>query len=450
MRGGWSKLWRNPAILMLHISFLVIIAGALLTWLTQQKGYLRLTAGEEVTEFRVTGGRLLPLPETMELDSFRVEYYPGNTIPKDYKSYLHVGERPCVVSMNNVLEIHGYRFCQADYDYDGSSVLAVNHDPWGEKVVYAGFALFALAGLWVLLSPRCRWRTIMRSLALMAILFLPESISAAGMPSDGNGQQSALELVYGRISFPALISILLFAGALLSFLALSGNYRLRRGSSFALWSAWILSALCLAMQWILSGHIPLSNTYETLLFAVWILELLIALGCRRDMMLQGIAMTFAAALALVAFLVEEKSGNTHLMPVLNSPWLSIHVSLVMTSYALLGLTFVAAATALLSPSRAPRMQRISLAALYPAQWLLGLGIITGSIWANISWGRYWSWDPKETLALVTFLVYALPLHGNLAIIRTPRRFHIYMLLAILSVAMTYFGVNLLPSLHSYN
>lgn len=125
------------------------------------------------------------------------------------------------------------------------------------------------------------------------------------------------------------------------------------------------------------------------------------------------------------------------MPVLNTPWLAIHVSLVMTAYALLGLTFVTAVAGLVSPASAERMRRVSLSALYPAEWLLGMGIITGAVWANISWGRYWSWDPKETLALVTFLIYALPLHSNVSSLRAPRRYHVYMLLAILSVAANY-------------
>lgn len=125
------------------------------------------------------------------------------------------------------------------------------------------------------------------------------------------------------------------------------------------------------------------------------------------------------------------------MPVLNTPWLAIHVSLVMTAYALLGLTFVAAVAGLVSPVSAERMRRLSLAALYPAEWLLGMGIITGAVWANISWGRYWSWDPKETLALVTFLIYALPLHSNVSSLRAPCRYHVYMFLAILSVAANY-------------
>lgn len=94
--------------------------------------------------------------------------------------------------------------------------------------------------------------------------------------------------------------------------------------------------------------------------------------------------------------------------------------------------------------------RLDRVLLYPALYLLGLGIITGAVWANVSWGRYWAWDPKETWALVTFLVYAVAVHHSVRPLRSPRAFHAYMLFAFLVVLMTYFGVNAMTSLHSYS
>ena len=88
--------------------------------------------------------------------------------------------------------------------------------------------------------------------------------------------------------------------------------------------------------------------------------------------------------------------------------------------------------------------------LYPALYLLGLGIVTGAVWANVSWGRYWAWDPKETWALVTFVIYAVPMHRTLKTLNRPVAFHFYMLFAFLAVLMTYFGVNALSSLHAYS
>jgi ABC-type transport system involved in cytochrome c biogenesis permease subunit len=89
--------------------------------------------------------------------------------------------------------------------------------------------------------------------------------------------------------------------------------------------------------------------------------------------------------------------------------------------------------------------------LCPAVFLLALGIVIGAVWANISWGSYWSWDPKEVWALITLIVYSFPLHPSLSIHRNPRHFLLYCTLAFLSVIVTYFGVNLLlGGLHAYN
>lgn len=217
-----------------------------------------------------------------------------------------------------------------------------------------------------------------------------------------------------------------------------------------LWVAFVVSLVCFAFQWYLSGRIPLGNTYETLQFVVLMLELILILAARKNRLLLTLGLLASGALALVAHLVASNPVVTPLMPVLHSGWLSLHVSLVMMSYAILAFTFVIAVVGLSVPSMGDQMRRLSLCMLYPGVYLLGLGIITGSVWANVSWGQYWSWDPKETWALITMLIYAVPLHARIRFLRRPKPFHIYMLFAILSMAMTYFGVNYLNSLHAYN
>ncbi len=142
------------------------------------------------------------------------------------------------------------------------------------------------------------------------------------------------------------------------------------------------------------------------------------------------------------------------MPVLASPLLSIHVLLVMASYALLAAIAILSGVALGVGASTPRgsaVARLCALLLYPGVFLLAAGIFVGAVWANQSWGRYWGWDPKETWALVTLLVYAFPLHGSsFPLLRRPRVLCLYLLLAFLSVLMTYFGVNhLLSGLHSY-
>ena len=97
------------------------------------------------------------------------------------------------------------------------------------------------------------------------------------------------------------------------------------------------------------------------------------------------------------------------------------------------------------------LQRISTLILYPALFLLTAGIFIGAVWANVSWGRYWGWDPKEVWALITMLVYSATLHSSsIKAMRRPMFFHIYCIVAFLAVLITYFGVNfILGGMHSY-
>ena len=147
---------------------------------------------------------------------------------------------------------------------------------------------------------------------------------------------------------------------------------------------------------------------------------------------------------------------THpLLPVLRSPFFSIHISTIVTAYALLLGILVVGVIALVKPKDTARMERLKsliTAMLYPAVALLAAGIFIGAIWANVSWGNYWSWDPKEVWALITLLIYAAPLHEKIwKSFQKPLFFHIYGILAFLSVLITYFGVNmLLGGVHAYN
>jgi ABC-type transport system involved in cytochrome c biogenesis permease subunit len=146
---------------------------------------------------------------------------------------------------------------------------------------------------------------------------------------------------------------------------------------------------------------------------------------------------------------------THTMlPVLRSPFFSFHISTIVTAYALLLGILVVGIIALFRPKDQARMERLkslSMAMLYPAVALLAIGIFIGAVWANVSWGNYWSWDPKEVWALITLLIYAAPLHEKLwKSFQKPLFFHVYGILAFLSVLFTYFGVNLLlGGVHAY-
>ena len=213
--------------------------------------------------------------------------------------------------------------------------------------------------------------------------------------------------------------------------------------------------LRLALRGCASGHWPLSNGYETMQFLAWcVLSLTLCFG-RRFRPLWSFGALAAGLALLVSTMGESNPQITPLIPVLDSPLLSIHVALVMFAYALLLMLLFNAATGLLlcrlRPAEAVRMQLVGRLLLYPALFALTAGIFVGAVWANISWGRYWGWDPKEVWALVTLLVYAAPLHaGSLPWFRRADHFHAYCVAAFLSVLVTYFGVNLLlGGLHSY-
>ena len=142
------------------------------------------------------------------------------------------------------------------------------------------------------------------------------------------------------------------------------------------------------------------------------------------------------------------------MPVLVSPLLSIHVAVIMIAYALLAFLMLGGVMALTLRNNKEVVERLHVVGqviLYPAVFLLTIGVFIGAIWANVSWGSYWSWDPKEVWALITLIIYALPLHGqSLPMFRKAQFFHAYCIIAFLSVLITYFGVNfILGGMHSY-
>ena len=168
-----------------------------------------------------------------------------------------------------------------------------------------------------------------------------------------------------------------------------------------------------------------------------------------------VTISWLSVLAVLLVVLHIRMLTRQLMPVLRSPFFSIHISTIVTAYALLIGIAVVGIIALVKPKDQPRLERmksLSTAMLYPAVALLAAGIFIGAIWANVSWGNYWSWDPKEVWALITLLVYAAPLHEKLwKMFQKPLFFHIYGILAILSVVITYFGVNLiLGGVHAYN
>ena len=182
---------------------------------------------------------------------------------------------------------------------------------------------------------------------------------------------------------------------------------------------------------------------------------LVAMLVERRKAFRAVTISWLAVLVILIVVLYIRMLTHPLLPVLRSPFFSIHIATIVTAYALRLGRLVVGIIAILKPKKTARLEQlksISTAMLYPAVALLAMGIFIGAVWANVSWGNYWSWDPKEVWALITLLIYAAPLHGKLwKTFDKPLFFHIYSIFAFLSVIITYFGVNLiLGGVHAYN
>lgn len=208
----------------------------------------------------------------------------------------------------------------------------------------------------------------------------------------------------------------------------------------------------------ISHHLPLTNGYETMQFMAACAVLLTCCFSKRWKGVVAFGYLTSGLSLLVAMLGEANPPITRLMPVLASPLLSSHVVSIMVAYTLLAFVMLNGVTALLlhytrpdNETQIERLYIISRILLYPAVFFLTIGIFIGAVWANVSWGRYWGWDPKEVWALITLLIYAGALHpDSLPVFRKPLFFHEFAILAFLSVLVTYLGVNFfLGGMHSY-
>ena len=280
--------------------------------------------------------------------------------------------------------------------------------------------------------------------------------------SSGNSLPTATQYKAERINnaFP-FATILFMANLTLGFIALFYTiYRMTKKKEIKVLNialpillgvSFLALTFGLALRWIISGNIPMSNGYESMLTVAWFVMLISILMQLRIRIVMVFGFLISGFFLLVSHINQMDPAIGQMMPVLNSPLLSIHVSIIMMSYALLSLTFICGIMGICLRSHGEELQALSRIFLYPALTTMGFGIFIGAIWANVSWGNYWSWDSKETWALITFMIYAVVVHTqSLPVFRKPLVYHIYITLAFLSIAMTYFGVNyFLTGMHSY-
>ena len=631
-----QRLYKRLAVMLLHLSFVVILAGALTTHLFARRGIVRLRTNVPEMIFIDKDNRVEHLPFSMTLKEFRIINYPGTDAPLDYQSIVKSGNNEVVVSMNHIGNIDGYRLFQQSYDTDGEGVtLGISHDPYGIAITYVGYLLLLIGIIATLLSRKTQMRSLYRKAIAVTVLFFGMNTGAVAnscVPSVASGiaesslftlhsslpvvdadiahrmgtihvlynnricplntvatdfttkltgnaswqgysadevffswmiyympweeelltnnskqkgaeeRQAIVEMFYngqftkifpyriddavswyspgGQVlpreipvkeqffikqsmdflteaivtgqrdrAFEIIAKIKLFQQDMIGdvlpsksktqaelfynmmysqkwpvFLSLTLSLLLciamlfwrKRVIRYSLFTfAFLLFAyitLSLGLRWWLGGHIPVSNGPETMLFMAWVMLLLTILIQKKFPIILAFGPLISSFCLLVAMLGGSSSQLTPLMPVLQSPLLSIHVMTVMCAYALFALQMLLGIYAFGAPnSNLERITALSQLLLYPAVFLLTIGIFLGAVWANVSWGNYWSWDPKESWALITLMVYAVPLHkSSISRFRSTRFYHIYMICAFLAVIITYFGVNyLLGGMHSY-
>ena len=478
------NLQRQPVTLCLHLAFAVILLGAFVTHTTGKQGQTHLRVGEYTNQYVLDNDSIKKFPFSISLHDFEVTRYAGTDTPMDFVSTIVIYDNERIegtVSMNNILKHRGYRFYQSGYDNDErGTFLAVSHDPWGIGITYAGYSLLLLSMILFFVQPDSRFRTALRkgrNIAIILLMLFVSTTSSARntqqIPAKGNaiallGTNYGAEALYNSMSNNRPLAITCLATGTILFLLFCVNRKENKALQvLATWIkvvAWITVAyltLQIALRWHIGGYIPLSNGYETMIFMAWCSMVLTPIAGNRAKE----ALPFGYIICGLALLVSTFGDNTEqiapMAPVLRSPLLSIHVVVIMISYTLLAFTMLNGVAAIvinatqkdraLARSDIEELQRRSTIMLYPAVFLLTAGIFIGAVWANISWGRYWGWDPKEVWALVTILTCSIPMHRrSLPALSKPLNFHIFCIVTFIVMLFTYLGTNwLFGGMHSY-
>jgi cytochrome c-type biogenesis protein CcsB len=288
------------------------------------------------------------------------------------------------------------------------------------------------------------------------------------MPSESKVN---IELSYNRMNiFKRLASYYGYIGVILLILhfinILKPKINLKwviRISSVIVIILFLLHTAGLILRWNISGHAPWSNGYESMIYIAWATILSGLIFVKRSEITLAVTAVLASLILAVAGMSWMDPEITNLVPVLKSYWLIIHVAIITASYGFLALGAILGFfnLILMNLKTKNNFERLNLTVtelsyiiemtLVIGLFMLTIGTFLGGVWANESWGRYWGWDPKETWALVTVLLYSFVVHmrfipgfrGNFA-------FSFASLITFSSVLMTYFGVNYyLSGLHSY-
>ena len=280
------------------------------------------------------------------------------------------------------------------------------------------------------------------------------------------------EILYNKYDvFKKLFSWYMYAGTLMFVLLIiqifKDKSRLIDSSikffKYVILGLFILHTMGLVARWYISGHAPWSDAYESMIYVAWATMLFgLLFGKKSDI-------TFAATAFVTSMILMIAHWNwmdpaiANLQPVLDSYWLMIHVAVIVGSYGPFTLAMILGVVSLLLMVLTNKRNKkkmwlnikeltlVNEMAMTVGLVMLTIGNFLGGMWANESWGRYWGWDPKETWALISIMVYAFVLHIRLVPgLRGRFLFNLLSIYAFASILMTYFGVNFyLAGLHSY-
>ena len=219
----------------------------------------------------------------------------------------------------------------------------------------------------------------------------------------------------------------------------------------------------LAARWFISGHAPWSDAYESMIYVAWATQFFGLVFGRKSTLTMASTAFVAGMILMIAHWNWMDPAIANLQPVLDSYWLMIHVAVIVGSYGPFALGMIIGGVSLLlmiiASSKNKKKIKLQIKeltiinelALTVGLIMLTIGNFLGGMWANESWGRYWGWDPKETWALISIMVYAFVIHMRLIPgLRGPWIFNLMSVVAFASILMTYLGVNFyLVGLHSY-
>jgi cytochrome c-type biogenesis protein CcsB len=280
------------------------------------------------------------------------------------------------------------------------------------------------------------------------------------------------EILYNKYDiFKNLFSWYLYAGTLLFVLLIVQIFKEKNKAltiaatvfKVIILGLFILHTLGLIARWYISGHAPWSDAYESMIYVAWATMFFgLAFGRKSDLTLASTAFV-TAMLLMIAHWNWMDPAIANLQPVLNSYWLMIHVAVIVASYGpfTLGMILGVVSLVLMIFTTKNNKAKLDLSikeltvinemALTVGLVMLTIGNFLGGMWANESWGRYWGWDPKETWALISIMVYAFVIHMRLIPgLRGRWLFNLVSIVALSSIIFTYFGVNFyLSGLHSY-